>query len=103
YRSEPVYESKAVEKRLKKAGAVDLLTAFASTLANAEPWDAATLEKSLHDFCAGRNLKPGELVHPVRVAVTGVEVGVGLFDTLAILGRQETLRRIELGKKAAAA
>ena len=39
------------------------------------------------------------MVHPVRVATTGTEVGIGLFDTLAILGRDEVLRRIELASK----
>jgi nondiscriminating glutamyl-tRNA synthetase len=102
FRADPAYDAKAVEKRLKKAGAADLLTAFAAEVAKTGPWDAATLDKCLHDFCAGRNIKPGELVHPVRVAVTGVEVGVGLFDTLAILGRAEALRRIGLALKSAA-
>ena len=36
------------------------------------------------------------MVHPVRVATTGVEVGFGLFETLAILGKSEVLRRIRM-------
>jgi len=48
------------------------------------------------EFCTGRGIKLGDMVHPVRVATTGVEVGFGLFDTLAILGRAEVLRRIGL-------
>ena len=40
--------------------------------------------------------KIGELVHPLRVALTGQGVGLGLFDTLAILGRESSMRRIEL-------
>ena len=43
-----------------------------------------------------RGAKAGDLVHPLRVATTGVEVGPGLFDCLAILGRDEVLRRIQL-------
>jgi glutamyl-tRNA synthetase len=88
------YEPKAVEKRLKKAGAADLLRDFAGVLAAAEPFDPPTLDKALHEFCAARQLKAGDLVHPVRVAVTGTEVGVGLFDTLAILGRDRVADRI---------
>ncbi|MFL5330210.1 MAG: glutamate--tRNA ligase [Gemmataceae bacterium] len=101
FRPDPTYEPKAIEKRLKKAGAADLLRAFAAELSNVEPFDAPTVDKALHNFCASRNLKPGELVHPVRVAVTGVEVGPGLFDCLAILGRDKVLRRIELAVKLA--
>ncbi len=99
YRADPTYETKAVEKRLKKAGAADLLRAFAADLAKVDPWDAATVDRCLHDFCASRNIKSAELVHPVRVAATGAEVGIGLFDTLAILGRDETARRIQLALK----
>jgi glutamyl-tRNA synthetase len=97
FRTDPVYDPKAVEKRLKKAGAADLLRDFVGRLKSVEPFDAPTLDKLLHDFCAEKNLKVGEMVHPLRVAATGVEIGFGLFDALAILGRDEVLRRIELG------
>ncbi|MBX7103488.1 MAG: glutamate--tRNA ligase [Gemmataceae bacterium] len=89
------YDPKGVEKRLKKAGAADHLRAFAEVLKTAEPFDVPTLDKSLHEYCAAKAIKSGELVHPVRVATTGVEVGVGLFDALAILGRDTVLARIE--------
>lgn len=101
FRAEPKYEAKAVEKRLKKPGATDLLKSFAEELAKVEPWDAPALDKCLHAFCDSRTIKSGDLVHPTRVAVTGVEVGVGLFDTLAILGREEVTRRIQLALKLA--
>ena len=93
--AEPTYDPKAVEKRLKKTEAPDLLRDFAVQLQKAEPWDSPTLEKALHDFCTAKGIKVGEMVHPVRVAATGVEIGIGLFDILAILGREETLKRIE--------
>jgi glutamyl-tRNA synthetase len=96
FRADPVYEPKAVEKRLKKAGAVELLRNFAEVLTTVEPFDAPTLERTLQEFCASRSMKPAELVHPLRVAVTGVEVGIGLFETLAILGREEVSRRIQV-------
>ncbi len=94
-RAEPVYDSKAVEKRLKKPGAVELLRQFLPVLAATEPFDAPTLDAALHQFCTDRGIKPAELVHPVRVATTGTEVGIGLFDALAILGKPEVVRRIE--------
>jgi nondiscriminating glutamyl-tRNA synthetase len=93
--AEPKYDPKAVEKRLKKPGAGDLLREFALHLQKVDPWNAPTLEKSLHEFCAAKGIKIGEMVHPVRVATTGVEIGIGLFDILAILGRDESARRIK--------
>ncbi|WP_029629674.1 glutamate--tRNA ligase [Zavarzinella formosa] len=95
FKAEPEYNAKSVEKRLKKPGAADLLREFAVVLAATESFDAATLDKAMHEFCAAKNVKLGDMVHPVRVATTGVEVGFGLFDTLEILGKQRVLERIE--------
>jgi glutamyl-tRNA synthetase len=92
---EPAYDQKAVQKRLKKPGAAELLREFTGELQKIDPWNASTVEKALHAFCASRGIKIGEMVHPVRVATTGVEIGVGLFDALDILGRDESIRRIE--------
>ena len=44
---------------------------------------------------AAEGIKIGQIIHAVRVAVTGKSIGLGLFDTLAILGRERALRRIE--------
>jgi len=42
-----------------------------------------------------RGLGLGDIVHSVRVAVTGVPAGPGLFDTLSVLGKDASLRRID--------
>jgi glutamyl-tRNA synthetase len=42
-----------------------------------------------------RDLKFGQLIHPLRVAVTGKAIGFGLFETLAILGQARCLQRID--------
>ena len=48
----------------------------------------------MHDFMAAEGIKIGQIIHAVRVAVTGQSVGLGLFDSLAILGRERSLQRI---------
>jgi glutamyl-tRNA synthetase len=89
------YDSAAVEKRIENAaGARELLIAYAAELPTVEPFDAATLELHLKDFVERRGVKIGDIVHAVRVAVTGKAVGFGLFDALAILGRERCVRRI---------
>lgn len=89
------YDAATVEKRIAKpAGARELLAAYAAELAEVEPFDAATLEAHLKGFVERRGVKIGDLVHAVRVAVTGKAVGFGLFDALAILGRDRSLSRI---------
>ncbi|MBO0701000.1 MAG: glutamate--tRNA ligase [Zavarzinella sp.] len=95
-KADPEYDPQAVETVLKKPGVADLLRGAADTLAKCEPFDAATTEKALHDFAASRGIKPGPLNQPLRVAVTGVTRGPGVFETLAIFGKDEVLRRIGL-------
>ncbi|MBL9083355.1 MAG: glutamate--tRNA ligase [Planctomycetales bacterium] len=90
------YDEGAFTKAVKAPGAVELLAKYAAQLATVEPYDVARLEAFSQEFITAEGKKIGELVHPLRVALTGQGVGLGLFDTLAILGRESSLRRIEL-------
>ncbi len=90
------FDEKAFEKRLRKpAEAADLLRKFKEKLAGAERFDAEGLDKLLHDFVAAEGIKIGQIIHALRVAVTGKGVGVGMFDAMALLGKQSCLARIE--------
>ncbi|MDH3254648.1 MAG: glutamate--tRNA ligase [Acidobacteriota bacterium] len=91
-----VYDEKAFEKRLVKAAdAPKLLAGFRSRLAAVVDFDAETLEQAMRDFITERDVKLGQIIHAVRVAVTGKAVGFGLFEVLEILGRQQVLARID--------
>ena len=48
-------------------------------------------------------IKIGEIIHALRVAVTGKAVGFGMFETLEILGRESCVNRIDLARERAAA
>jgi glutamyl-tRNA synthetase len=63
-------------------------------LANTQPFDSSSTEKIFRDLVAELGLKSSDLVHPVRVALTGKEVGPGLFDTISILGKEKTVQRL---------
>lgn len=90
------YDEKAFEKRLRKPPeSVQLLTKFKDRLSAAEPFEAETLDKLLHGFVDEEGIKIGQIIHAIRVAVTGKAVGFGLFDTLAILGRDRSTARID--------
>jgi glutamyl-tRNA synthetase len=90
------YDKGAVEKRIAKPQAArELLAAYFDELKVVEPFEPAALETHLKEFIERRGAKIGDLVHAVRVAITGKSVGFGLFDALAILGRERCLRRIE--------
>lgn len=89
------YDESAFDKRLRRPdGAVRLLTAFRETLAGLEPFDETSVEGALRDFAAARGVQPTRIVHALRVAATGSAVGFGLYESLAILGRERTLARI---------
>jgi len=87
---------KAFEKRIAKADKAEyLLNEYRKVLATVEPFEPAKLEQALQGFCESQQVQAGEIVHALRVAVTGKAVGFGLFDTLAILGRERCLKRIQ--------
>ncbi|NOZ40771.1 MAG: glutamate--tRNA ligase [Planctomycetes bacterium] len=90
------YDEKTVEKRLRKpAEARSLLQEFRAQLAAVENFEPEQLEKCLKDFVAAKEIKIGQIIHALRVAVTGKAVGFGVFETLAILGRERCLARID--------
>ena len=68
---------------------------FAANLATIEPFDAPTIEKALQDFVQAEGIGHAQIIHALRIAVTGKGIGFGLFESLAILGRAECLVRIE--------
>jgi glutamyl-tRNA synthetase len=98
-----LYDDATLEKRLRKPErAPELLRKYRSELANVEPFTPERLEQMTHAFVETQGVKIGDIVHAVRVAVTGKAVGFGLFDTLAILGRERCLTRIDRALEIAA-
>jgi glutamyl-tRNA synthetase len=89
-----VLEPEAAKKRLRKEGVTSMLVELEGLLGQVEPFDQATLEQAVHDFAERTSRKMGDVVNPLRVAVTGQGVGPGLYDCLVILGRAAVLERI---------
>ena len=90
------YDDKAFAKRIRKpAEAGGLLEKFKNELASADHFDAATLETALKQFVEREDIKIGQIIHALRVALTGKAVGFGVFETLAVLGRESCVARIE--------
>lgn len=90
------FDERSVDKRLRKpAGAAELLEEFRQRLADATAFEAEALEELLKSYVAAKEIKIGQIVHALRVAVTGKPVGFGIFETLAILGQERCLARID--------
>jgi glutamyl-tRNA synthetase len=90
------YDEAAFDKRIRKAPeAAGLLKKFRDQLAALEPFDAPSVEKKLNDFVQAQGIKIADIIHALRVAVTGKAVGFGVFESVAILGKQSSLARID--------
>ena len=90
------YDEKAFTKRLRKPeDAAKILQSFRAELAATDQFDAAALDKLLHDFVDSNELQIGQIIHALRVAVTGRAKGPGMFDILALLGKDRCLNRID--------
>jgi glutamyl/glutaminyl-tRNA synthetase len=98
------YDATALKKRIvEPEGARELLRNYKELLATADPYTSERLEQLTAEFLTARSIKMGDIVHAVRAAVTGKTVGIGLFDTLAILGRERSLARIDRALQLASA
>ena len=83
-------------------GAGPVLEQAEQILAGVEPFEAEPIERELRSLAERLELKPREAFQPIRIAVTGSKVSPGLFESLELLGRDETLRRLATVRGAAA-
>jgi len=88
-----VYDEAAARKHFKPEAAA-VLVALSAALAVIEPFDAAGLETLFRRIAADAALPVGKLIHPARLAASGVSFGPGLFEMLELLGRETVLRRL---------
>jgi glutamyl-tRNA synthetase len=88
------YDEKAVQKTLKKEGVKTALEAIREAL---QPCDfsEAGIQQAIRTAEASLGLGEGKLNQPLRIAVTGVSVGAGIYEVLALMGRERTLARLE--------
>jgi glutamyl-tRNA synthetase len=90
----PVDDPAAREKWLKPE-AIERLRAVREALGAIEPWDAGVLEAALGPVAERLGAKPRDVFQPLRVALTGKTISPGIFETVAVLGRDETLDRLD--------
>jgi glutamyl-tRNA synthetase len=94
---EPPTDEASWAKAMKEPAA-DLLAEVAAAYEDV-PWQPDALRERLESVGASYGLSLGKAQAPVRVAVTGRTVGLPLFESLTVLGRTETLRRIESARE----
>ena len=91
----PADDPAAREKVFGANGGASALEAAREAVAGVEDWSVEGLERALRGAADAAGLKPKHLFQPVRVAISGSTISPGIFESVAVLGRQETLRRID--------
>ncbi|SDT65815.1 glutamate--tRNA ligase [Actinoplanes derwentensis] len=94
---EPVRDETSWAKAMKE-GAADILDGAAAAFGALPDWTAESLKAALEAVGEARGLKLGKTQAPVRVAVTGRTIGLPLFESIELLGRDRTLARISAAR-----
>ncbi|HSM44760.1 MAG TPA: glutamate--tRNA ligase [Acidimicrobiia bacterium] len=95
YEDFEAYDEKSWQKVMAKDGVADVLDAGRSALDGLDAWDAETIETALRAIPEQLGIGAGKAFQPLRVAVTGSSISPPLFESMAALGRERTLARID--------
>ena len=93
---DPVMDEKAQAKFLVTENAAHLRE-LVTVIKETEDFDAATLEANVNAFLEGTGRQMKQVAQPARVAMTGRTQSPGLFEVMVILGKTETVKRLEAG------
>ncbi|MBA2686561.1 MAG: glutamate--tRNA ligase [Gemmatimonadaceae bacterium] len=98
FQDEISYDPEAVAKQWKDpVESRAILEATDSALSSISEWNLHTLEEALRALAADRGISAGKVFQPLRVALTGLTVSPGIFEVLALMGRELSLKRIRQG------
>jgi glutamyl-tRNA synthetase len=89
-----LFDPVSVQKSCSSPVTSERLLQLSGAYAAVEPWTAVSLEASLKALAATLGVKPAELIHPCRVAVSGQSAGPSLYHMLEVIGRDRVLARL---------
>ena len=89
------YDEKGKQKYFLKGNSVEILTEVLESLEKIEPFNSEAIEASIRKKAEKMNLKAAELIHPIRLALTGRTKTPGLFEIMEVLGKNKCLQRIK--------
>ncbi len=94
YRDDFDYEEKGARKYLIKENSPQLLEVVAEKLGSLHEWSCTTIERAVREGGISLNMEGGQVIHPVRVAITGRTVGPGLFELMDVIGKDRCVARL---------
>jgi glutamyl-tRNA synthetase len=92
----PAFDEKAKKKFLIPESA-ERLGELKNVLASLERWDVSSIEGAIGSWLAAKKLSMKDVAQPARVALTGRGVSPGVYEVLAVLGKDESLARLDRG------
>ena len=95
FEEELIYDSEAVEKYLTDISIAENLSELGRRWSNISDFHADNLETELREYADQIQLKAGQIIHPLRVALTGKTASPGIFEVAEVLGKDRVLNRIE--------
>ncbi|MCF8036172.1 MAG: glutamate--tRNA ligase, partial [Desulfobacteraceae bacterium] len=93
FRPPETYEEKGV-KKFFKPGLIDPLRELTQAMEKTEPFEEKQLETAFTQVMETHDLKFGKIAQPVRLALSGKTVSPGIFEMIEVLGRKETVARL---------
>jgi glutamyl-tRNA synthetase len=93
------YDHQSWEKVMTKEGVADVLDAGRSALDGLGDWNPEAIERAMRTVPEQLSIGAGKAFQPIRVAVTGSSVSPPLFESMASLGRERTLKRLDRARK----
>ncbi len=95
YKPPAEYDEKGGRKWLTGQSAREIVsTILAAITEHNREWTVQAAEEIVNNLAEAMGCSRGPIIHTIRISVTGRTVGPGLFDILAVIGREETMRRL---------
>ena len=88
------YDAKASKKNWKE-GTVELMQELIVVLLSIENFSSENTEKEVKEWISGKEIGFGKVMQPLRLSLVGKLAGPHLFDIIAMIGKEETIKRLE--------
>jgi len=94
YRDPAGYEEKAARKWFSPAKTKEMLSGLAEALERLSEWTLSSIESELRRLAQEAKVEASDLIHPTRLAITGLSVGPSLFHLMEVVGKEASVHRL---------
>jgi glutamyl-tRNA synthetase len=88
------YDEKGVKKRWSKPEAKKIITDLVEVLGGCDPFEEKTIETACLEYAEREGIKLAQLAHPARLALTGKTASPGIFETIELIGKEKSVKRL---------